>query len=71
MGSCLWANHCLSYRRLSRWNRGQLDRAILALLVGCGLRRAEVVSLDVDSIEQRESRGVIPDLLGKGNEPAP
>jgi site-specific recombinase XerD len=46
---------------------GKRDRAILALLVGCGLRRAELVSLSMESIQQREARWVIPDLLGKGN----
>jgi integrase len=40
---------------------------MLALLVGCGLRRAELLSLEVDQIEQREGRWVIPDLAGKGN----
>lgn len=33
--------------------------------IGCGLRRAEVLSLEVDQIQQRE-RWVIPDLVGKG-----
>lgn len=46
---------------------GLRDRAILALLVGCGLRRAELVSLDVDQIQLRDSRWVLPDLAGKGN----
>ena len=45
---------------------GKRDRAILALLVGCGLRRAELVTLTVESIQQREARWAIPDLLGKG-----
>ena len=45
---------------------GKRDRAILALLVVCGLRRAEVVNLDVVSLQQRDARWVIPDLLGKG-----
>jgi integrase/recombinase XerD len=35
---------------------GKRDRAILALLIGCGLRRAEVVSLSVEGIQQREAR---------------
>ena len=46
---------------------GCRDRAILALLIGCGLRRAELVSLDVDHIQLRDSRWVLPDLVGKGN----
>jgi integrase len=45
---------------------GKRDRAILALLIGCGLRRAEVLNLEVDQIQQREGRWVIPDLVGKG-----
>jgi integrase/recombinase XerD len=46
---------------------GLRDRAILALLVLCGLRCAELLSLEVDQIQQREGRWVIPDLVGKGN----
>ena len=40
---------------------------MLALLIGCGLRRAELLRLNVENIQQREGRWVIPDLLGKGN----
>ena len=47
--------------------KGKRDRAILALLISCGLRRAELVSLEVERIQQREGRWVIPDLVGKGN----
>ncbi len=47
--------------------KGKRDRAMLALLLGCGLRRTELLSLEVDHIEQREGRWVIPDLVGKGN----
>jgi integrase len=38
----------------------------LALLLGCALRRQELASLDVDGIEMREGRWVLPDLCGKG-----
>jgi integrase len=43
------------------------DRALLGLLLGCALRRSELVALEVDHIQQRASRWVIPDLVGKGN----
>ena len=47
--------------------KGLRDRAILAILVGCGLRREELVSLTVDHIQQREGRWVVVDLVGKRN----
>ena len=47
--------------------KGKRDRALLALLLGCGLRRAELLRLDVASLQLREARWVIPDLVGKGN----
>jgi integrase len=46
--------------------RGLRDAALLAVLLGSGLRRAEVASLRVDHLQQREGRWVIVDLLGKG-----
>lgn len=47
--------------------KGTRDRAILGLLLGCGLRRSEIAALTVEHIQQRESRWVIVDLMGKGN----
>src|SRR5215217_3942775 len=41
--------------------KGKRDRAILGLLVGCGLRREELVRLTVEDIQQREGRWVIVD----------
>ena len=46
--------------------KGKRDYAILAVLVGCGLRRAELASLDVAILQLRESRWVLLDLRGKG-----
>lgn len=43
------------------------DRALLALLVGCGLRRSELAHLDADRIQQREGRWVVVDIEGKGS----
>ena len=46
--------------------RGKRDRAILALLIGCGLRRAELVGLGMEDFQVREEHWVIADLIGKG-----
>ena len=45
--------------------KGTRARALLGLLVGCGLRRGEAVALTVAHLEQRDGRWVILDLLGK------
>ena len=45
--------------------RGKRDYAMIAMLVGCGLRRGELLALRVDSIQSREEHWVIADLLGK------
>src|SRR5258708_13333035 len=50
----------------SRSLRGKRERAILALLIGCGLRRAELVELETEDFQIREERCVIADLVGKG-----
>ena len=46
--------------------RGKRDHALVAVLLGCGLRRAEVAELAVEAIQQREERWVIADMIGKG-----
>lgn len=43
------------------------DRALLALMVGCGLRRAEVSRLSWDRLQQRWGRWVLADIVGKGD----
>src|SRR6202165_3808295 len=45
--------------------RGQRDRAILAVLLGCGLRRSEVAALTFAHVQQRDGRWCIVDLRGK------
>lgn len=46
--------------------KGLRDRAILAVMIGAGLRRSEVVKLQLEDLQQRDGRWVIPDLMGKG-----
>jgi site-specific recombinase XerC len=38
----------------------------LAILLGCGLRRAELMVLKLDDLRQREDHWIIADLIGKG-----
>jgi site-specific recombinase XerD len=45
--------------------KGLRDRAILAVLLGCGLRRSEVAALTFAHIQQRDGRWCIVDLMGK------
>jgi site-specific recombinase XerD len=45
--------------------RGLRDRAILAVLLGCGLRRSEVAALTFTHLQQRDGRWCIVDLVGK------
>jgi site-specific recombinase XerD len=47
--------------------KGVRDRAILALLLGCGLRRMEAAHLTFDKIQRRDGRWAIVDLRGKRN----
>ncbi|WP_257031201.1 tyrosine-type recombinase/integrase [Tunturiibacter empetritectus] len=46
--------------------KGKRDYVILALLVGCALRRQELATLDVEIIQLLEGRWVLADLEGKG-----
>ena len=46
--------------------KGLRDRAILAVMIGAGLRRSEIVKLQLEDLQQRDGRWVLPDLMGKG-----
>ena len=43
------------------------DVAIMAVLLGCGLRRAELSALEVEDMEVRQGHWAIVDLIGKGS----
>lgn len=46
--------------------KGKRDRAILAILLGCGLRRRELIELTTQHFQMREDHWAIVDLIGKG-----
>src|SRR5580704_9897737 len=45
--------------------KGLRDRAMLAVLLGCGLRRSEVAAITIGHVQQRDGRWCIVDLFGK------
>jgi len=45
--------------------KGRGDKAILALMFGCGLRRGEVADLRINHLQQREEHWVLADLVGQ------
>lgn len=46
--------------------KGVRDRAILGILLGCGLRRSECAALTCEHVQERDGRPCIVDLEGKG-----
>ena len=46
--------------------RAKRDYAMLAMLLGCGLRRSELVGLETDEIQMRQGHWAVVDLKGKG-----
>jgi len=45
---------------------GKRDRAILGIMLSCGLRRRELAELTVHHMERRENHWAIFDMIGKG-----
>lgn len=43
------------------------NHAVIAMLLGCGLRRAELVAVEVEDFELREGHWILADLIGKGH----
>jgi site-specific recombinase XerD len=68
IGNWLTADQCRSLLRAPCPDslNGKRDRAILAVLIGCGLRRAELVALRVSDLQIRDEHWVVADLVGKG-----
>ncbi len=46
--------------------RTKRDHAIISTLIGCGLRRSELVDLYMDHLQMRQGHWAIVDLIGKG-----
>ena len=46
--------------------RGKRDYAMVATLLGCGLRRAELAALSLQELQKREEHWVFADLVSKG-----
>lgn len=49
----------------AKLKKGLRDRALLGVLIGCGLRRAEAANLSFEHVQQRDGRWVLVDLIGK------
>jgi site-specific recombinase XerC len=46
--------------------RSTRDLAMLSMLLGCGLRRAELSALRLDDLQIRQGHWAVADLVGKG-----
>lgn len=59
------AQHLINTPDISTF-KGLRDRAVLAVMIGCGLRRSEAAKLTYAHVQQREGRWAVVDLVGKG-----
>src|SRR5262249_43261520 len=67
LGNWLTAEEARALWQLSNGGtlKGKPDRALLATLLGCGLRRRELAELTFDHLQKREDHWAIVDLVGK------
>jgi site-specific recombinase XerD len=68
LGNWLTVNEARSLWQVpdTRTLQGTRDRTLLAVLLGCGLRRSELADLTLDHLQRREEHWAIIDLVGKG-----
>jgi site-specific recombinase XerD len=68
VGNWLSADECSAVLRhaFGTSMRAKRDYAMLAVLFGCGLRRSELVGLDLNDMQVRQGHWAIVDLIGKG-----
>ena len=68
LGNWLTASQAREFWQLpdARTLKGKRDRVLLAVLLGCGLRRREATELTIDHLQRREDHWAIVDLIGKG-----
>jgi site-specific recombinase XerD len=68
LGNWLTADEAQSLLRMPAPDTmaGKRDRAILGIMLNCGLRRRELAELTVHHLERRENHWAIVDMIGKG-----
>ena len=68
LGNCLTAEQSQGLWQAPDGERlkEKRDRALLAVLLACGVRRHEAVNLNFGHIQQREEHWAIVDLKGQG-----
>jgi site-specific recombinase XerD len=67
IGNWLTANEARTLWQLPNpaFLKGKRDRALMATLLGCGLRRRESAGLDFGHLQRRDEHWAIVDLIGK------
>jgi site-specific recombinase XerC len=68
VGNWLSADECSSVLKHAYGTslRARRDYAMPAMLFGCGLRRSELIGLEMDDIQVRQGHWAVVDLIGKG-----